>query len=280
MSPLLIAVTNESTVESDADVQARLQALDDQVNLDLAPIWQVPQVQSVFVPKGQPIPAEAQRLERVLDDADQAGALGYHSDSAQEGIPTSYIFSRTALSANASPSNVHSHERCEAAVDPFISYTVSLDLQIGGFRGGLSAVVMAEVSDGPEADQFGYKRNGILLANFVTPLWFSMPWKAPVGFKTGQFDFAGNVSAAFGLTNQGKPVGINPGGYLALRLERVVRDWYQVFAKHEESIQAIEQAIPPGHAHIVQHDGAIVDPATVCPFTRKGRWLARHKQVA
>lgn len=278
---MLVAVVNQSTVETDAQVQARLGALDDQNNLDLAPVWQVPQTKRILVPSATPLvlPAGTERLELILDNATQAGALGYHSDSDQEVLPTSYIFSKTTLDDGASPSVVHSHEACETAVDPYISYTVMLDNQIGGFRGGYTAIVMLEVSDGPEADQFGYKRNGILLSNFVTPAWFGMPWTIPVDSASKQFDFIGNVSQAFGLDRRGKPIGINPGGYIALRLMRVAKDWYQVNAQLAPALEAIENAVPSDGPKVLRGDGTLMDHATICPFTRRHRWLKRHGGV-
>lgn len=277
MQPLIIAVVNQSTVESDAQVQARLQDLDDQINLDVAPIWQLAPVQSVFVPKGHPVPPNASRVELILDDATQAGALGYHSSGGQgETVPTSYIFSKTSLADGAQPSVVHSHERVECAADPFIANTVNLDVQIGGFRGGYSAIVMLELCDGPEADQFGYKRGNTLLSNFVTPAWFSMPWAAPAGISTHQFDFLGNVTAAFGLTGRGQPVGLNSGGYIALRLTRLVKDWYQVQGRESSAMRALEVALPPDSAHVLSHDGTRLAPATICPLSRRGRWLKKH----
>ena len=48
-----IAVGNESTVISDADVQKMLPAFDHQWNKDLEPVWGVDTAAFVFTPKGQ-----------------------------------------------------------------------------------------------------------------------------------------------------------------------------------------------------------------------------------
>jgi len=277
MNPLLVATVNQSTVYSDADCAAETPALVAQINEDLLPVWQVCPVQSVIVPRGGTIPPEADRIEYILDDPTQAGALGYHSDGSQEKVPTIYVFAKPTLSDGGTVSGVRSHEWQETAVDPFISYVVALDLQIGGFRGGYRAGVMLEVCDGPEADQFGYKKNGVAVSNFVTPSWFSLPWTPPNGYKGGgPLDFVGNVQAAFGLSNRGAPIGINPGGYISLFLSRVAKDWFSVNAAHSPSIMAIEKALPPIAPHVMKADGSLMKPDEICPYSRRGRWLARH----
>src|SRR5262249_22512484 len=71
-----IAVINESTVVSDADVKAAVAALQKQVSRDFAPAWGI-DASLTFVPFGGNPSPDAWWLV-ILDNSDQAGALGYH----------------------------------------------------------------------------------------------------------------------------------------------------------------------------------------------------------
>ncbi len=114
-----IAVINESTAISDADVQNMLPAFDQQWNKDLLPVWGVDAATFAFVPKGQ-TPASGTWWVVFLDDSDQAGALAYH-DLTNEGLPISKVFVKTILADKASVSVGATHEICEMAVDPWLN---------------------------------------------------------------------------------------------------------------------------------------------------------------
>lgn len=280
MSSLLVAVTNMSSVP-DSEVMSAMPIIDDQNNLDVRPIWQVAETTRVFIPRGGMIPPQADRIEHILDNSDQAGALGYHSDGQQDKVPTSYIFALDSQKDGADWRVVWSHEAIEASADPFISYSVPLDVQIGGIKGGYSAILMLELADAAENDSDGYKRQGakglvIPLSNFVLPSWFSMPWQLRPGVKAGRFAFVDNVHAAFSLDRNGKPVGLNAGGYIGLRIDRISKDWSQVEAMHEPVLKCLADALPPGEAHILLADGTRLDPKTINPYSRRSRWLKKY----
>jgi hypothetical protein len=116
---LQIAVINESTAISDADVQNMLPAFDQQWNQDLLPVWGVDTATFTFVPQGQ-APASGTWWVVFLDDSDQAGALAYH-DLTDEGLPISKVFVKTIQGDNASVSVGATHEICEMAVDPWLN---------------------------------------------------------------------------------------------------------------------------------------------------------------
>src|SRR5712692_8787619 len=82
---LQIAVINESTAISDADVQAMLPAFQQQWNGDLQPIWGVEDANFTFVPNSQTADAGTWWVV-FLDDSDQAQALAYH-DLTNQGLP-------------------------------------------------------------------------------------------------------------------------------------------------------------------------------------------------
>jgi hypothetical protein len=85
-----IAVLNESTAISDADICAMLPAFSQQWNIDLQPIWGVGDANFTFVPKDQS-PATGSWWVVFLDDSDQADALAYH-DLTNEELPISKVF--------------------------------------------------------------------------------------------------------------------------------------------------------------------------------------------
>lgn len=64
---------------------------DEQVSLDFAPIWGADASLS-FVPKGKTLDPESWHIV-VLDNSDQAGALGYH-DVTPSGLPLGKIFAK------------------------------------------------------------------------------------------------------------------------------------------------------------------------------------------
>ena len=67
-----IAVINESTDITDAEVQSYLPAFGHQWNQDLLPVWGVDAATFAFVPRNQ-APASGAWWVVFLDDSDQAG---------------------------------------------------------------------------------------------------------------------------------------------------------------------------------------------------------------
>jgi len=181
-----IAVINESTAISDADVQKMLPAFGQQWNNDLEPVWGVEAATFTFVPSGQ-APAAGTWWVVFLDDSDQAKALAYH-DLTNEGLPISKVFVKTILADNASVSVGATHEICEMAVDPWLNSAYQ-DPQ-GTFWAG-------EVCDPVEDDQYGYQIDGILVTDFVTPNWFAHQ------HAQGNIDLKGHASAAFEVLTGG-----------------------------------------------------------------------------
>jgi hypothetical protein len=181
-----IAVINESSAITDADVQNMLPAFAQQWNSDLRPVWGVDEATFTFVPNGQQ-PAAGSWWMVFLDDSDQAGALAYH-DLTNEGLPISKVFVKTILADNASVSVGATHEMCEMAVDPWLNSAYQ-DLQ-GVFWAG-------EVCDPVEDDQYGYDIGGVLVTDFVTPNWF--------GHQNSQadMDLQGHATAAFAILTGG-----------------------------------------------------------------------------
>jgi hypothetical protein len=87
-----ISVINESTVLTDTDVTPVVIALQQQVTNDFRPIWGT-DAELKMIPQGTPAPAGTWQLV-ILDDSDQAGALGYH-DLTPDGLPLKRKGTRT-----------------------------------------------------------------------------------------------------------------------------------------------------------------------------------------
>jgi hypothetical protein len=190
-----ISVINESTVLTDADVTPVVIALQQQVTNDFRPIWGI-DAELKVIPQGTPAPAGTWWLV-ILDDSDQAGALGYH-DLTPDGLPIGKIFAASDLKAGDSWSVTASHELLEMLADPNINLTVFV--QDANTTGTLYAY---EVCDACEDDSFGYKINNVLVSDFVYPAWFE--------------NFREEGSTQFDRMNQIKdPLALLTGGYIGV----------------------------------------------------------------
>lgn len=193
MAQINISVINASTVLTDNDVQAAIPALQTQVSRDFAPAWRA-DATLTFVPKGdQPQPGTW--WLSVLDNSDQAGALGYH-DLTPDGLPLGKAFAGSDKQYGFQWTVTLSHELLEMLADPDMNLTV-FD-QPSATTGRLYAY---EICDPCEADQYGYDINGVLVSDFVHPAWFQSSRTA------AQYDQAGRIKS---------PLELLPGGYISV----------------------------------------------------------------
>lgn len=183
---LQIAVINESTVISDAEVQGYLPAFDQQWNKDLLPVWGVDEAKFTFAPKSTK-PAPGTWWVVFLDNSDQAGALAYH-DLTNEGLPISKVFVKTLQEDKASISVGATHEICEMAVDPWLN---------SAYQDPRGVFWAGEICDPVEDDQYGYVIGKVLVTDFVTPNWFAHQ------HATGGIDLKGHALAAFEVLTGG-----------------------------------------------------------------------------
>jgi hypothetical protein len=193
---IAIAVINASTVLQDNEVSKAVNALQTQVTKDFYPVWGVDASLS-FQSKGQAPPAGSWWLV-VLDDSDQAGALGYH-DLTNEGLPVGKVFAKTDQQFGLQWTVTASHELLEMLGDPDINLTAFVEAQ-GGQGGRLYAY---EVCDACEDDRFAYKVDGMAVSDFIYPSWFE-------SFRTKDstvFDHGEQIHNPFELL---------PGGYIGV----------------------------------------------------------------
>lgn len=200
-----ITITNQSTVVNAADFANTVSALGIQVQRDFKPVWGVDAtLLTASLPPGA--------WELIFfDNADQAGALGYH-DLTSTGLPLGKVFAKTALDSGSSVSVTASHELMEMLVDPDINLTAEVD----DTEGVPAKFYAYEVCDAPEDDSYGYQINGVLVSDFVYPAYFES-WRPA---SSTQFDFQNHITQPFQiLTN----------GYLSvLDLGNLSAGWQQI----------------------------------------------------
>ena len=160
MSIPVIAVTNASTCLTDTQVEAVLPALQKQVSVDFKAYWDLDCTLTVLT-KGQPLTPGWWQIV-ILDNPDQAGALGYHEMTSQ-GTPIGKVFAKLDLDNGSSWTTTLSHELLEMLADPWINWCAV---------GSNDKIYALEVCDAVEADNLGYQIDGVLLSDFVTPSWF------------------------------------------------------------------------------------------------------------
>jgi hypothetical protein len=217
MAFINISVINASTVLSDADVQKVVPALQTQVHRDFAPAWGI-DAELNFVPHGKR-PAPNTWWLAVLDNSDQAGALGYH-DITRQGLPLGKVFAKSDMQFGLQWSVTASHELLEMLADPDINLTafVQKDMQHG-------RLFAYEVCDAVEADELGYQIDGVLVSDFVFPSWFESFRKS----NGTQFDYCKLVKESFQLLK---------GGYIGVYDVNGGGGWVQLTADPSPHVYA------------------------------------------
>jgi hypothetical protein len=177
-----VACINMATVGLGVPFDKLTAALQKCYDQHFQPVWGYPlKLYNTKTPK----PSDWQFL--YIDDADQAGALGYH-DLTIKGQPVSKVFVKTTLADNQLVSVTACHELFEMAIDPIANLWAQA-------TDGTSYAY--EMSDPVEEDTFLV--DGIQMSNFVHPSWFE-PFTHPPGTK---FDHLGLLTKPFSMTKGG-----------------------------------------------------------------------------
>jgi hypothetical protein len=194
VEPLKIVITNNSKRVDDADVQKMTEAVAKQVADDFSPAWAIAASSVIFQPSGA-TPPPGGALLTIVDDPDQPGVLGWHTEGENATI-FGYVFAAPVLDhggqvltgATYTVAATLSHEVLETIADPHVNlWATGTD----GF------VVSQEVCD--PVENGSYDIDGISVSNFVMPAWFDAQAAANT-----KLDYLGQVS---------KPFQIAPGGY-------------------------------------------------------------------
>lgn len=210
---LQVLVKNFSTVVSDAQLQSALSAFQTQLTRDFAPVYGIHMTLN-FVDKNRLLNPN-EMLLGMYDDADQAGALGYH-DVTSIGTPLGKVFAKTTMNDDGLWSVCFSHEMLELGADPWIN-TTAIDHTT-------SRLYAYEICDAVESDDLAYvitAQDGshVKVSDFVTPHFFvreSSPLKGEL------YSFNGKLV---------KPFTLDAGGYLSyIDLNHYSAGWKQVTA--------------------------------------------------
>jgi hypothetical protein len=200
MAPETIVVVNEAKtpirLPAGKTLQDVINAVQKAHDRDFAPIWGGARTLEL----DDQIPANSSAIV-LLDDADQAGALGYH-ETTPNGFAMAKVFVKTTQDDGEDAVVTLTHELFEFCADRYCQL---------GAQGPKNVFYALEVSDAVE--ETFYSVDGVSISNFVTPEYFFPGGKAT----SKPLDFLGQVS---------RPFQILKGGYMA---EFISGRWTQKF---------------------------------------------------
>ena len=219
----MFTIVNKSTLVSDADVKTMVRAVAHQVRYDACPAFGLTPVPVVFSTDASTAPPGSYVIA-ILDDSDQAGALGWHTED-QGDVIYGEVFAKPvldnggdALTKDLSVASVLSHEVLETLADPHANLWAD---------NGHGTAYAYEIGDPVESDSYPVKVSGkaVTVSNFVTPHWFD-----PQAAKGERFDFLGKVTAPFQMTH---------GGYVITMVEgKVSQHFGEKFPEWRKDIKA------------------------------------------
>jgi hypothetical protein len=201
IDPVRIACINKAETDLGVPLARLTAALQKCYDGYFLPVWGYP-VKLYNTRKAKP--SDWQFI--YFDNADQAGALGYH-DLTEKGQPISKIFVKTTLDARQQVSVTACHELFEMVIDPIANLWAQATNR---------TEYAYEMCDPVEEDTF--RVDGIAMSNFVHPSWFE-PFNHPPHTK---FDHLGRLKKPFSMTK---------GGYVIIRRNGRVKEEFGSPAK-------------------------------------------------
>ncbi len=214
-----IAVVNQSSLVTPAALAQAVRALQLQVTAHFAPVWGL--LCTLFAAAA---PQPGQESIYLLDNTDQADALGYHTADPKADQPVGYVFVKTTLDAGDAWTATLSHELLEQLADPWVCNTAIAPWQ------GRQAALAWEVADPVENDE--YVINGVRVSNFILPGWFDP-------------QLAAGTHVDYMNTLAGRPLTMSPGGYVAYTTD--LTSWQQSFAERCPAHQRVLQRYSRRH---------------------------------
>ena len=233
-----IVLSNKSTAVDNITLTSYASAISLGLSRYFCPTWTV-SVPTIVVLQPGSSPQPGDWVFTLVDHApkNMQGVLGYH-DIATNLLPIATIYAADVIADRLSLSVTLFHEIVEALMDEQCNRLIEWDA---------ATCYALEMSDPVEADALGFKINGVLLSNFVTPAWF-------IPGASGPYDICRR------LTGPGQ---IAAGGYVSVRKDG--SGWTQVTA---ESAPGVQSRIKYAHrhrrriGHLAEHLSATV-PAAV-----------------
>lgn len=203
-----IHLVNQSPLVSLQQLVRVARALQVQAHQHFAPIWGI---DASVLPVNGNIPQQGETIY-LLDNSDQADALGYHQ-LTQGDVPVGFCFVKTTMDAGDQWTATLSHEFLEMLADPFINQTAIAPW------GALPTALALEACDPVENHE--YPILGMAMSNFIYPQWFQEG--LPNGTKC---DYLG----------KSQPLTLTAGGYQAYTTD--LSNWQQTFGdkcpKHQQ----------------------------------------------
>lgn len=202
---MIISVVNRSGSISDEELQGVVRAINRQITEDFEPYWSFGAKLRLEGKVGKKPDTESLQDLRgdaiiyLWDKTDVADALGYHDTNAS-GIPYGFVFTELSKKLGESWSVTLSHEVLELLAD------AQANLLVQGphpEKPSLEVFHWFEMCDAVQSQT--YKIDGIEVANFVLPLYFTKNEQ-----EGGRNDFLGRLVKGKGLAS----FGVAAGGYI------------------------------------------------------------------
>lgn len=219
---MLIAIVNNSSSVKDAEVQLMVDAIQIQLDLHVFPAWNLKGGTIRFYADKTKVPGYAWVISIIENDAQVAGALGYHQEETSGKID-GYIMCQPILTnggtvlafdpANPGQYSVSatlSHECLEALNDPYINK----------YHDNGNTSWCGELCDPVEQIGYGIMVNGtnVAVSDFVFPSFFNQ-------YATATYNMPFNY-----LKTLKAPFTILPGGY-AIQRDIATGNTTQVFGE-------------------------------------------------
>jgi hypothetical protein len=237
---MIIAVQNNSTSVSGQDVYAMTLLVNRQLRQHVAPAWGLLPPSVVYLPNGA-AGVHYDAIIGVLDDADQAGDLGWHTEGPDADV-YGRVFAQpvlanggNALTDDLSVCSVLSHEAIETLGDS------ACDRWAQQSDGSLIAV---ELADPVESDSYtlsitaksGEQVSGTV-SDFVLPAWFDQD------ADPGATDHMGLVTAPFQVRPTGYVITMT-GGQVSEQWGRSYPEWRKATKQYTAARTARRLRLP------------------------------------